>query len=91
MEEKVSNKPLLVSRARVCYLCVIEFQERHLPHAHILLTLRNEVKNDDCNRIDRIVFAEVPILHPTLFELVGEHDRVPKKSSSYYVNIAKSR
>jgi hypothetical protein len=52
------------------YLCVIEFQKRGLPHAHILATLEDE----DMPRTaaDKFVCAEIPDQqrHPLVFETV---------------------
>ena len=57
------------------YIYVVEFQKRGLPHAHILLTLREQDKLQSSNCIDGIVSAEIPnpIQMPLLFRLVGEH------------------
>lgn len=44
----------------IAHLNVIEFQKRGLPHAHILITLRNEDKFRDSIRIDQLISAELP-------------------------------
>ena len=53
----------------------IEFQKRGLPHAHILLTLNEQVKIVNATDIDEVVFAEIPNIqtHPTLYEYVVKH------------------
>lgn len=59
----------------IAHLNVIEFQKRGLPHAHILITLRNEDKFRDSIRIDQLISAELPDpqTEPQLFELVAQH------------------
>ncbi|XP_044272021.1 uncharacterized protein LOC123015966 [Tribolium madens] len=59
----------------ISFLYVIEFQKRGLPHAHILITLRNEDKPLDPFRIDQLVCAELPDseIEPELYLLVGKH------------------
>lgn len=54
---------------------VIEFQKRGLPHAHMLIILRNEDKPHTVSLIDKIVSAEIPNkeTHPRLFEVVTKN------------------
>ncbi|GBM38716.1 hypothetical protein AVEN_263220-1 [Araneus ventricosus] len=54
------------------YIHVIEFQERGLPHAHILLTLDTYSKIRTKDDIDKYVSAELPdpIADPTLFQII---------------------
>ena len=42
------------------FVCVIEFQKRGLPHAHILLNLIEEDKITTPEEIDELVCAEIP-------------------------------
>lgn len=58
----------------IAHLNVIEFQKRGLPHAHILITLRNEDKFNDPIQIDQFIGAELPDANaePQLFELVAQ-------------------
>ena len=39
---------------------VVEFQKRGLPHAHILVTLKNGYKLSTVNDIDKYISAEIP-------------------------------
>lgn len=57
----------------VAYSLAIEFQKRGLPHAHVLLILREEDKFFDVRRIDNVISAEIPdrIQNPLLYDLVG--------------------
>lgn len=56
------------------YTLAIEFQKRGLPHAHILLILRDADKFYDTRRIDNLIWAEIPDkqLNPTLYKIVGD-------------------
>lgn len=56
----------------IAYTWVIEFQKRGLPHAHILLVLRDEDKLRTPEEIDHIVSAEIPdrTTHPKARETV---------------------
>lgn len=76
---------------------VVEFQKRGLPHSHILIILEDEFKLDSIEKIDKIVWAEIPDkeLFPTLHERVINHMiHVPcntkfrkcKKSNGYQCN-----
>ena len=51
---------------------VIEFQKRGLPHAHILIILKDADKPRETQDIDSIVVAELPdqSLNPILFDIV---------------------
>ena len=59
----------------VAYIYVIEFQKRGLPHAHILLILRDEDKFRTAEDIDYVVWAEIPnqIKNPDLYKIVTEN------------------
>lgn len=54
------------------YVYSIEFQKRGLPHAHILVTLRDEDKFITPEQIDKFVSAEIPdpTVNPLLHEIV---------------------
>ena len=39
---------------------VVKFQKRGLPHAHILVTLKNGYKLSTVNDIDKYISAEIP-------------------------------
>ena len=54
---------------------VIEFQKRGLPHAHILIILRDRDKPRDLDIIDRVVSAEIPDpeTYPRLHAVVLKH------------------
>lgn len=39
---------------------VIEFQKRGLPHAHMLIWLHPNDRPKDIERIDQLIFAEIP-------------------------------
>ena len=66
----ITNKHAL--GVTVAWTYTIEFQKRGLPHAHLLIFLRDEDKFTDTRRIDNLIWAELPdpIQNPTLFELV---------------------
>ncbi|XP_021967368.1 uncharacterized protein LOC110862486 [Folsomia candida] len=67
---------------------VIEFQKRGLPHAHILIILKDIDKPRTVDLIDKIVCAEIPNneTHPRLFDVVtknmihGPCDKINSKS-----------
>jgi hypothetical protein len=44
----------------VAYIYVIEFQKRSLPHAHIVIFLRDEDKPRTREIIDQFISAEIP-------------------------------
>ena len=54
------------------YVYTIEFQKRSLPHAHILIILRDTATHRDTVEYDRIVCAELPnpVLQPRLHAIV---------------------
>jgi Helitron helicase-like domain at N-terminus len=54
------------------YCATIEFQKRGLPHAHILLILREQDKPKTCDMYDAITRAELPdpVTHPRLRAIV---------------------
>ena len=56
------------------YICVIEFQKRGLPHAHMLLILSNENKLRSAEDIDSLTCAEIPDKEtdPELFKIIKE-------------------
>jgi len=55
-----------------CYMYSIEWQKRGLPHAHILLWLREKIPPSN---IDSYICAEIPDPHqdPQLYEIVTSH------------------
>ena len=55
----------------VAYTYAVEFQKRGLPHAHILLILRDRIVRAE--QVDQVVSAELPDpeTHPRLFEVVS--------------------
>ncbi|XP_035713810.1 uncharacterized protein LOC118438127 [Folsomia candida] len=67
---------------------VIEFQKRGLPHAHILIILKDSDKPKTVELIDKIVCAEIPNkeTHPRLYDVVttnmihGPCDNINSKS-----------
>ncbi len=56
------------------FVCVIEFQKRGLPHAHILLNLIEEDKITTAEEIDELVCAEIP--DPDINPLCFEHKSI---------------
>ena len=52
-----------------CWLYSVEWQKRGLPHAHILIWLKEKIRSND---IDKIISAELPNpeTDPLLFKLV---------------------
>ena len=55
-----------------CYMYSIEWQKRGLPHAHILIWLKNKIMPD---QIDSCIRAELPdeTEDPALFQIVSRH------------------
>ena len=53
------------------FMYSVEFQKRGLPHAHLLLWLKNKLRPSD---IDKIIRAEIPneLTDPELFKIVTE-------------------
>jgi hypothetical protein len=53
---------------------VIEYQQRGLPHAHLILIVRPEDRPDTAEKLDRLIYAELPDEHkePELFAKVSE-------------------
>ena len=51
---------------------VVEFQKRGLPHAHILITLKDGYKLNTVNDIDKFLSAEIPDseIDPILYNIV---------------------
>ena len=51
---------------------VVEFQKRGLPHAHILVTLKDGYKLTTVNDIDKFTSAEIPDIeiYPVLYNIV---------------------
>ena len=56
----------------IAWTYAIEFQKRGLPHAHILITMRDEDKPRDEQIIDQLISAEFPDNDPELLKLVSE-------------------
>ncbi len=56
----------------IAKICVIEFQKRGLPHAHILLILNEVSRLRTAEDYDSMVSAEIsdPICHPKVYETV---------------------
>nr|PNR39262.1 hypothetical protein PHYPA_019540 [Physcomitrium patens] len=69
--DEITKKNVMGETIAFCY--TIEFQKRGLPHAHILLWLKDKV--NDCDLVDRIVCAEIPDLdsQPQLYAAVAKH------------------
>lgn len=59
----------------MAHVFVIEFQNRGLPHCHMLIILADENKPHDSDCIDRIVSSEIPdpVECPRLHEIVKSH------------------
>jgi hypothetical protein len=61
----------------VCYVHVIEFQKRMLPHAHIAVCLEdgNPLTSFNSETIDKYIYAEIPDpnKNPILFQKVTKH------------------
>ena len=55
-----------------CWLYSVEWQKRGLPHAHILIWLKEKIRSND---IDKVISAELPNpeTDPMLFKLVGKN------------------
>ena len=55
-----------------CFLYSVEWQKRGLPHAHLLLWLREKIRPDE---VDSVICAELPdpVSDPVLFQLVTKH------------------
>ncbi|GBM68273.1 hypothetical protein AVEN_88845-1 [Araneus ventricosus] len=53
-------------------MCSIEWQKRDLPHAHILIWLKEKIHPGD---IDNVIRAKIPDIQkdPVLFEIVSKH------------------
>ena len=58
MMDKITKKNVLGETIAFCY--PIEFQKRGLSHAHILLWLKDKINN--CDLVDRVVYAKIPNL-----------------------------
>ncbi|KAH7698989.1 hypothetical protein AAVH_33912, partial [Aphelenchoides avenae] len=59
----------------VAWIYVIEFQQRGLPHLHLVGTLEDQAKFRTMDDIDRSVLAQIPdqAKDPVLFDLVAKH------------------
>lgn len=55
-----------------CYIDVIEWQKRGLPHGHVLIWLKKKIQPTE---IDKIISAEIPnqIEDPVLFNIITKH------------------
>ncbi|GFU61435.1 helitron_like_N domain-containing protein [Trichonephila clavipes] len=55
-----------------CWLYTIEWQKRGLPHAHILVWLKDRIRPEE---IDQIISAEIPdpLIDQELFDIVTKH------------------
>ncbi|GFW25515.1 helitron_like_N domain-containing protein [Trichonephila clavipes] len=55
-----------------CWLYTIEWQKRGLPHAHILVWLKDRIRPEE---IDQIISAEIPdpLIDQGLFDIVTKH------------------
>jgi hypothetical protein len=61
--ESVTCIHILLNLTYYSYITVIytiEFQKRRLPHAHILIFLKDKDKYPEPSQIDRIISAEIP-------------------------------
>ena len=54
----------------LAHVYTIEFQNRYLPHAHMLIILADECKPREPSDYDKIVFAEIPDTTSILFLIV---------------------
>ncbi|CAK1599932.1 unnamed protein product [Parnassius mnemosyne] len=56
----------------LCYMYSVEWQKRGLPHAHILLWLKDKARPND---VDSLISAEIPepIADPVLYDIVITH------------------
>ncbi|KAH7705439.1 hypothetical protein AAVH_27360 [Aphelenchoides avenae] len=59
----------------VAWIYVIEFQQRGLPHLHLVGTLEEKAKFRAMDDIDRSVLSQIPdqLEDPVLFDLVAKH------------------
>ena len=57
------------------FVYTVEFQKRGLPHAHILIFLKERYKIKDAEHVDKIVSAQLPdpVAHPMLYETVTKY------------------
>ena len=71
MMDEITKKNVLGETIAFCY--TIEFQKRGLPHAHILLWLKDKINN--CDLVDRVVCAEIPdsVKQSQLYAAVAKH------------------
>ncbi|XP_022891825.1 uncharacterized protein LOC111406669 [Olea europaea var. sylvestris] len=60
----------------IAHIYVIEFQERELPHAHMLLIFNSENKITCVEEVDRIVSCEIPdkTKYPHLHSVIVRHN-----------------
>lgn len=60
----------------------IEFQKRGLPHAHILLWMKQGFKFPTVESIDKVISAEIPDkdAHPHLYDVVKDMALVEKST-----------
>ena len=58
----------------ICHIHVIKFQKRGYPHAHLLLTLKQEDRPRNSQDIDSMISAEIPyrVAHPLLWDTVSK-------------------
>ena len=59
----------------IAHVYVVEYQKRGLPHAHILIWLKQRDKPTTMEMVDRLVTAEIPdpVKNAKLHELVKKH------------------
>ncbi|XP_019086315.1 PREDICTED: uncharacterized protein LOC104720511 [Camelina sativa] len=59
-QKPVRNNNTNAPKIHIAVVYTIEFQKRGLPHAHILVWLRDDMRNPTNTDIDKIISAEIP-------------------------------